>query len=266
MEESLYRRRLSDLARGGRSAPPAETGRRRGTPSPLPAGRVVESSHGAYYLVEEPLEQVAEESGGPPLAALGPPWRLLAAGKDGDREAARPLFFDLETTGFTSTPLFLAATIDLDAGIARQRFARDYTEERGVIAALLEEIEEARTLVSYNGRSYDVPFLRNRAAYHRLPFTDPGDHLDLLHLCRRRWRERLPDFRLQTVEKLFGSGAPRAADIPGEEIPALYHAYVRRGFDPRMRNVFRHNMRDVVTLVRIFLLLAGGDGKRRDEK
>lgn len=262
MEESSYRRRLSDLARGGRSAPPSASARRRPAASPLPAGRVVETEDGSYYLVEEPLDRVVGEEGGLSIAVPPPPWRL--PGPDGEpRDVVRPIFFDLETTGFTSTPLFLAATLDLEEGIARQRFARDYAEEKAVIAALLGEIAGAGALVSYNGRSYDVPFLRNRAAYHRLRFRGPGEHHDLLHLCRREWRGKFPDFRLQTVERIFGAGAPRVSDVPGEEIPALYHAYVRRGYDPRMRNVFRHNMRDVTTLVRIFLLLAGGEGQRR---
>lgn len=260
MEESLYRRRLSDLVRG-RSVPSNETARRRPSAPPLPPGRVVETPFGAYYLVEEPLERVVEEEGGPPLAPAPRPWRL-PDGKDGCSAAERPVFFDLETTGFTSSPLFLSATIDLDAGVARQRFARNYAEERAVVAAVIDEIAGAGTLVTFNGRSYDIPFLRNRAAYHHLPFPLPGDHVDLLHHCRRAWKGRFPDFRLQTLEKIFAAG-DRVGDVPGEEIPGLYHSFVRRGFDPRMASVFRHNLRDVITLVRLFFLLAEKETRRR---
>ncbi|MFH1679797.1 MAG: ribonuclease H-like domain-containing protein [Candidatus Eisenbacteria bacterium] len=262
MDETLHHR-LSRLVREG-ARRPERVPLARPAASALPAGREVRTEHGAFYLVERPLEEALRDGKRAALRRPASPWRIAEG--DGDpREVERPVFFDLETTGFTSCPLFLAATIDLRGGIVRQRFARDYAEEKAVVAATAEEIACAEALVSYNGRSYDLPFLRHRAAMHRLPFSSPPAHLDLLHLCRRTWRGRFPDFRLQTIEKALGR-ADRAGDVPGAEIPALYHEFVRRGHDPRMAAVFRHNLEDVLTLVRLFFLLAEGGKERRGER
>jgi uncharacterized protein YprB with RNaseH-like and TPR domain len=261
--DASMNRRLSELARGRAVRRERVPSARRVLP-PLPEGREVRGAHGAYYLVETPLREAARERERGELRIPRPPWRI--AGPDGGAHAVdRPLFFDLETTGFSSCPLFLAATIDVREGVARQRFARDYTEEKAVVADTIEEIAAAGTLVSYNGKSYDVPFLRTRAALHRLRFRESPDHVDLLHHCRRAWRGQLADFRLQTVEKAIGRG-DRAGDVPGAEIPSLYHDFVRRGFDPRMPIVFRHNLEDALTLVRIFFLLAGEGGERRNRR
>jgi uncharacterized protein YprB with RNaseH-like and TPR domain len=262
MDEALQHR-LSGLVRG--ETPLSKRSEER-TPARalLPPGEEIRTAEGTFYLVERSLDEVAREEERSRIRLPEPPWSLEEKGGE-VREIPRPLFLDLETTGFTACPLFLAATIDLERGTVRQRFARDYTEEKAVVAATAEEIAEAGTLVTYNGRSYDFPFLRNRAAYHRLRLVSQPPHLDLLHVCRRVWKGRLSDFRLQTVEKAVGRG-DRTGDVPGAEIPALYHDYVRRGGDPRIGAVIRHNLKDVLTLVRIFSLLAGEKPERRKRR
>jgi len=259
MEESLHRR-ISRIA-GRRGVQSSRAKMNRPLPA-LPPGREVTRPEGSHYLVERPLAGIVKEEGGEPIRPGRSPWEI-DTGRDGPVRLERPLFFDLETTGFSSTPLFLSAVIDLKEGVGRQRFARDYSEEKSVIAATAEEISAADGLVTFNGKSYDLPLLRNRAACNGVPFVFDGEHVDLLHISRRAWKGRFPDFRLQTLEKIFGGG-PRTEDIPGEEIPLFYHDYVRRGYDPRVHNVLRHNMRDVVTLVRLFLLHVKGSAKRRE--
>lgn len=259
MEESLHRR-ISRIA--GRRGAPVPRAKTNGPTSALPPGREVTRPEGNHYLVERPLAGIVEEEGGETILPGRSPW-VIDTGRNDPAPLDRPLFFDLETTGFSSTPLFLSAVIDLKEGVGRQRFARDYSEERSVIASTAEEIAAADGLVTFNGKSYDLPLLRNRAACNGVSFAFDGEHVDLLHVSRRVWKGRFPDFRLQTLEKMFGGG-PRTGDIPGEEIPVFYHDYVRRGYDPRIHNVLRHNMRDVVTLVRLFLLHVKGPAKRRE--
>ncbi|RPJ44191.1 MAG: hypothetical protein EHM19_07175, partial [Candidatus Latescibacterota bacterium] len=150
MDEALHER-LRRLAIG-RVPLPAGEGPARGAPPPLPAGTEVESEHGAFWLVEKSLDEAAREEEGGRLRFSRRPWRIAGAGGE-PIEAPRPIFLDLETTGFTACPLFLAATIDLDSRTLRQRFARDYPEERAVVAATAGEIAGAGTLVTFNGRS-----------------------------------------------------------------------------------------------------------------
>ena len=169
---------------------------------------------------------------------------------------SRTLFLDLETGGLSSSPVFLAGTMHWNGGdfVLRQYFARHYGEEPALLEALAEAARGFDVLVTFNGKSYDVPFLGNRAALHGVPITLPAAHLDLLHLARRRWKHELRDCRLQTLERHV-CRRRREGDVAGEEVPGLYHDFVRRGDPYRLIPVFHHNLLDVITMAEILSAL-----------
>ena len=169
---------------------------------------------------------------------------------DGATVAPQDLvFFDLETTGLASSPLFLIGAMYSESGrlIVRQYFARTYAEERAVITLFLQSVAGRKMLVSFNGKSFDLPYVRVRSAATRVPFDLAPPHFDLLHVSRRIWKGRLPDCRLQTLERLI-CGRMRHGDIPGEQIPQAYHDYVRTGDARDMVECLKHNLLDLVTL------------------
>jgi len=166
------------------------------------------------------------------------------------------LFLDLETTGLASTPLFLIGAMTWDDGslVVRQYFARNYAEERATLSLFRNEASLRKALISFNGKSFDIPYLRARAAACGLPLRLDHQHLDLLHVCRRAWRDVLPDCRLQTLESRI-CGRPRHGDIPGHEIPDAYHEFVRTGDAAAMVQVLEHNMLDLITLAELMTKL-----------
>ncbi|HVP70926.1 MAG TPA: ribonuclease H-like domain-containing protein, partial [Gemmatimonadaceae bacterium] len=85
----------------------------------------------------------------------------------------------------------------------------------------------------------------------------PAIHLDLLHHSRRRWKSELSDCRLQTLERHVCRRL-RSGDVPGEEVPGLYHDYVRRGDPYRLIPGFHHNLLDVITMGEILRALGAG--------
>ena len=178
----------------------------------------------------------------------------------------RALFLDLETGGLSSSPVFLAGTMRWNGEdfVLRQIFARHYGEEAALLEALGELMSEFDALVTFNGKSYDLPFLIQRAAVHGVPLRPPAAHLDLLHLARRRWKHDLRDCRLQTLERHVCRRV-RSGDVPGEEVPGLYHDFVRRGDPYRLIPVFHHNLLDVITMAEILRALGapGGRGPAR---
>ncbi|MCE5219124.1 ribonuclease H-like domain-containing protein, partial [bacterium] len=97
------------------------------------------------------------------------------------------LFLDLETTGLDVTPLFLIGTMawEGDGLVVRQFFARDYDEEPAVLSLFLERYEKQPVLVTFNGRSYDLPYVRMRARATKVPFHFSPAHLDLLIEARK---------------------------------------------------------------------------------
>jgi len=177
---------------------------------------------------------------------------------------ARALFLDLETGGLASSPVFLAGTMHWNGEdfVLRQYFARHYGEEAALLRAVAAQARGFDFLVTFNGKSYDAPFLAGRGVVHGVPIALPLKHLDLLHPSRRRWKERLADFRLTTLE-LHVCRRRRSGDVPGEEVPGLYHDYVRNGDPYRLIPVFHHNMLDVITMAEILGALCSAEATLR---
>jgi uncharacterized protein YprB with RNaseH-like and TPR domain len=162
------------------------------------------------------------------------------------------LFLDIETCGLQSQPVFLVGLCHIGDRnlVLRQLFARDYAEERSLLAEVERILGEHDFLVTYNGKTFDLPFLRHRAVYHRMRFETSIPHLDLLWMVRRRWKDRLPDCKLKTLEWRVLRRL-RAGDIDGSEIPGAYHEYVKHGQPHRLLPVFHHNLLDVVAMAEL---------------
>jgi uncharacterized protein YprB with RNaseH-like and TPR domain len=168
------------------------------------------------------------------------------------RDPSRLLYMDLETCGLASVPLFLVGTMRVveDDFEVTQLFARNYSEEKGVLWQVREIAAGVEGIITFNGKAFDVPFLRDRMAFHKLEFSPPRVHYDLLHDARRRWGRSLPNCRLQTLEVLI-CRKNRSGDIPGSEIPGLYHEYVRTGEIGPLIPVFKHNAMDLLTMAEL---------------
>lgn len=162
----------------------------------------------------------------------------------------RVLFLDIETAGLSAnTYLFLVGMMYANGSgfHMEQVFARDYTEEKGVLLHVYDTMSRFDTVVTYNGASFDLPFIRTRMAVHRLPELPPVGSVDLLHASRRAFRDLLPNCRLVTVEQHL-RGAGRVDDIPSRFIPRAYHEFVRTKDARIMRNVAYHNRMDLFTM------------------
>jgi hypothetical protein len=189
---------------------------------------------------------------------------LVALASCGLRAA---LFVDLETGGLITSPVFLAGTMHWNGCdfVLRQYFARHYGEEATLLRALSQQVRSFEVLVTFNGKTYDVPFLRHRALVHGVDLRFPAAHLDLLHPARRRWKTRLENCRLQTLER-YVCHRRRWGDVPSDEVPELYHDFVRRGDPYRLIPVFHHNLLDVITMEEILCALCSAQVTPRDRE
>ena len=164
-------------------------------------------------------------------------------------------YFDTETTGLSTgagTVIFMAgvARVDGDAVTVRQYLLPDYPFERPLLRALVADLASAERLVTYNGRTFDVPMLAARLTFHGL-FREqsriPEAHDDLLPTARRLFRRPLGGARLAEVEAGV-LGVRRASDCPGSDVPARYFGYLAGGSPDVLAVVLDHNFQDVVTL------------------
>jgi hypothetical protein len=170
-----------------------------------------------------------------------------------DRPAAA--YFDAETTGLSTgagTVIFLAgvAQVTDDDLVVRQYLLPDYPFERPLLRALVADLASAQRLVSYNGRTFDMPMLAARLTFHGLfreQATLPDAHDDLLPTARRLFRRPLGGARLADVEAGV-LGVRRDVDCPGSEVPARYFGYLGGGSPDILAVVLDHNFQDVVSL------------------
>lgn len=260
-------------------------------PRPLPAhgrleellpGKVIENVAGACYMTTTavPLE---ETRGGAALATVlatspavlapfHPDFRLEEANSFADA-----VFIDTETTGLgtgagvyafligvgtfemwssdaTAHPSLIAPT----HFVVRQFFMRHPGEEASVLAAVAETVRERRLVVTFNGRSFDLPLLRARYRQNRLLlpsaarrvalFEEGSPHLDLLPPARRLWRRRLQSCRLINLERHILETLRSEEDVPGAEIPRMYLDFLRTQQAGELRRIFYHNQEDIVSM------------------
>jgi len=228
---------------------------------------------------EEPLRSM----GGVRIETeLGPVWRFDSAFPvDGRREAAiratlpsffriagggpveleELLFFDLETTGLsggTGTYAFLVGTGYFRDGSFRveQYFMDEYAREPAMLSHLTGIFRSAGALVAFNGRTFDIPLIKNRYRLNRVrgfPVDIPV--IDLLYPCRRLFRKLHGSCTLKSMEENV-LGLTRDDDIPGWEIPDVFFSFQRHGDAGRLPLVIEHNRIDVHSMFALIETLA----------
>lgn len=175
--------------------------------------------------------------------------------------ADRVVFFDLETTGLSGgagTLAFLAGCgwFEGETFRVRQFFLGSPAGEKAMLAALAEIFDEASLLVTFNGKSFDVPLMETRWAFHRsAAASDDLPHFDMLPPSRRLWGQRddagengnAAGCRLSDLEKSI-LGFHRVGDVPGFEIPERYFHFLRTGDGAAISGVLDHNRHDLVSL------------------
>ena len=164
------------------------------------------------------------------------------------------IFLDTETSGLaggTGTYAFLIGVGRLieDGFHLKQYFMRDPIEEPAQLAALNGFLSDFEGIVTFNGKSFDIPILNARFITNgELPPFKTSAHLDLLPLARRLWRDRLPERNLRELEINILEMVRSQEEVPGWLVPQIYFDYLKSGDARPLRGVFYHNAMDVVSL------------------
>lgn len=190
----------------------------------------------------------------------------------GDRELAQSdvsvrdlLFFDIETTGLggAGVTIFMVALarVEGDELVLQQYVSPSPADEFALLDAVLREcrLADDPILVTYNGITFDAPFMDERATLHRRRAgLRSARHLDLLHAVRRGYRGLLPSHRLGVVEAaLLGVTRP-AFEVSGAAVPAWYFRFVRSGSARFLDPLLDHNASDVLSLAALVAHLHEG--------
>jgi uncharacterized protein YprB with RNaseH-like and TPR domain len=163
------------------------------------------------------------------------------------------IIFDIESMGLSKSPIILfgVARISGNQILINQYLLRDIKEEPAALTGFLSHIDEDSVFITFNGRTFDVPYIRDRLAYYEMRGDLEKPHLDLLYFSRRAWKEQFPDFKLNTLEKyLFG--IERKDDVPSDLVPEFYETYMRTKNIGPLIPIIEHNKQDLVTVANIF--------------
>lgn len=245
--------------------PPAKPEEAPGALDAILGGETRQTPLGETYIVE--ARYPYGQAHGRARLSLQAPRRVLAEWAREPRLADLApedfVFLDTETTGLSGgsgTYAFLVGVARFEDGGLHlaQFFMQDPGVEPGLLAALEEFLAPCQALVTFNGKAFDAPLLLTRYRSHGWqPPLQGLAHVDLLHLARRLWRDRLPSRTLGMLEAhILGAGRSEE-DIPGWMIPELYFTYLQTGDATPLKSVFYHNAMDVISLAAMMEHMAG---------
>lgn len=167
----------------------------------------------------------------------------------GFRDIENFIFMDIETLGLKEVPLILIGVGELkDEDLeVNQYLLRNLHEENAALEAFLTHLNDESVYVTFNGQTFDVPYIKDRMIYYGIKENIRKPHLDLMHFSRRAWGDRLPNCRLQTLETHI-LGMEREGDVPSSQVPDFYKTYMKTGNIGPLVPIVEHNREDVVTL------------------
>ncbi|OOZ36717.1 ribonuclease H-like domain-containing protein [Solemya velesiana gill symbiont] len=176
-------------------------------------------------------------------------------------EPHKLLFMDTETTGLSGgsgTLVFMLGLARMEDTelVLRQYLLTAFAGEKMMFEHCAQWLSGDETLVTFNGKSIDVPLLATRSRMVRVEdLFGRLDHIDLLHPVRRAFRSQWPECRLGTAEnKLLGF--ERVDDLSGAEAPGAWFDWIRYGNPIRLAGVLKHNRWDIISLAALLPLLS----------
>lgn len=107
-------------------------------------------------------------------------------------------------------------------------------------SAILEALEGAKNIYTYNGHRFDLPFINAR---HGIDLESRFSHYDLMHYC---WRNNLYG-GLKRVEECLGIER-RLKEVNGLEAIRLWWRYVEYADLIALQKLLDYNKEDVVNL------------------
>lgn len=188
---------------------------------------------------------------------------VMEWGRSGENHPLTPdsskrlVFFDTETTGLkgAGTLIFLLGFIEqIGESFQLTQYVLPGPDHEAAFLYASRLWEEEVTLVTYNGKSFDVPQLETRWTLnrHTVPPLLTHDHIDLLHGSRRVWKEEIATFKLTNIEE-EKLGFFRDGDIPGHLAPIIYQDAVKSGYAATLMKVLLHNEWDILSLVALYI-------------
>ncbi|MDO5849975.1 MAG: ribonuclease H-like domain-containing protein, partial [Methanobacteriaceae archaeon] len=163
-------------------------------------------------------------------------------------------FMDIETVGLSSNvPVILIGVAEINGKYidAHLYQARNYHEEAAILESYFSHLDESSVHVTYNGSTFDIPFIKARANYYRMDKNKINlmnlTHFDLIKFTRALWKDKLENCKLTTIENYLN--IPRDDDdVNGAYIADYYDTYLKENNIGPLMPILKHNCRDIISL------------------
>ena len=162
------------------------------------------------------------------------------------------IFIDIETTGLSRTySNIISITVLLfenDTYKIYQIFCQYKVDQPQALKYLKDLIKSKTYIITYNGNSFDIPFLSEKAEQNNINIDfDSLIKIDLYNYIKKfKNNIHTVDLKLKTVEKYFD--IERNDTLGGKDVLTLYEAYQ---LEPRKEFsylILKHNYEDVYNL------------------
>lgn len=170
-------------------------------------------------------------------------------------------FFDIETTGLNRNNdiIYLIGVLyfnkDVSSWELKQFFAPQLRDELILIESAVEFINSFKTIINYNGDSFDIPFLNHRLALFNsgLKISEEKS-LDIYKIVRKnKMYLEVDNLKLKTVEKYLGIF--REDLYTGKDCIEFYRNYILTGDNTLKDKVLKHNYDDLYYLLPLLDIL-----------
>ncbi len=172
------------------------------------------------------------------------------------------LFFDIETTGLSSKKhqiYCIGSACYFKKKMAveiQQLLGESLSDERELIEIFIDLIRSDTILVSYNGSTFDIRFILERAKFYNLSVESlkKCQHIDLYKTARHL----NPIFQLDSLkqislERFFN--IYREDRLSGKELISIYFTYIKTKKETYESCLLLHNFEDISGLLSLYAII-----------
>ena len=176
----------------------------------------------------------------------------------------KPCIFDIETTGLSAQRgnkiILTACLIPNSTGVTITQFLAEnpYEEDRVIMATMnFLKDESVDYLITYNGASFDIPFMKQRLEMKNLPYILNMYEFDLYNFIRSNTglKSQIGSLSQKNVERHFGISSNRKDVISGRESVKLFAEYAINQDSVIEKIILTHNREDVLQLCHLFNII-----------
>lgn len=170
------------------------------------------------------------------------------------QDMSKLLFIDIETLSlYPTSPLILigVAFFKPDGSLTVEQYlARDIADEKAILSHIVNA-GKFKTILTFNGSTFDLPYMRTRCNYYGIEGLFDHPHFDLLYFGRRLWKGQFSSYSLKTLEREVLK-TDRGDDLHPVYLIELYQEYLQTQKVGLLKPLIDHNRWDILSTVKLF--------------